>query len=177
MILIAGRPTKRMSGLSTRTLSLTACFVFGCLSAAAQPSFNGKWEIDKKKSPGAAYAPVDLEQEIKHEDGKISVKSKYKEPKSNMYPLLWVGIMTYDLQLSADGTEKSNQIGPFTHVSKTSVTGNKMVTDFTANIENGKVAGQWIRTLSGDGKEMTLKVLTESSDGRKMDQTLVFKRK
>ena len=105
------------------------------------------------------------------------IKSKYKEPKNATYPLLWVGIMTYELELTTDGTEKVNQIGPFAHNSKTTIDGNKMTTDFIASNEGGKVEGQWIRTLSSDGKHMTMQVLATASDGRKLDQTLVFKRK
>jgi hypothetical protein len=52
-----------------------------------------------------------------------------------------------------------------------------MTTDFTASNEGGKVEGQWIRTLSEDRKQMTMQVLATASDGRKLDQTLVFKRK
>jgi hypothetical protein len=56
-----------------------------------------------------------------------------------------------------------------------------MKTDFTAALQNngsvsGKVDGQWIRKVSDDGKEMTLQIIAKSSDGRNMDQTLVFKR-
>ena len=145
------------------------------LNAAAQQSFNGKWVMDKKRSSQAA--PDDFQQEIKQDGSKITIKSKYREPKSAMYPLLWVGVMTYDLELSGDGSDKTNHIGPFTHTSKTKVEGNKMTTDFTAKIENGSVNGQWIRTLSPDGKEMTMQIRSEASDGRKLDQTLVFKRK
>jgi hypothetical protein len=144
--------------------------------ASAQHSFNGKWAMDKGQSPGAAAAPEDFQQEIKQDGSSIVIKSKYREPKTGIYPLLWVGVMTYELQLSADGSEKINQIGPFKHVSKTRVDGNRMTTDFVANIEQGSVKGQWLRTLSADGKAMTLHIQSEASDGRKLDQTLVFRR-
>jgi hypothetical protein len=52
-----------------------------------------------------------------------------------------------------------------------------MVTDWRATMENGNVQGQWIRTVSSDGREMTLQIVSKASDGRSMDQTLVFKRK
>lgn len=121
--------------------------------------------------------PEDLQVELKQEGSKLIVKSKYQEPKSAVYPLLWVGIMTYELELTTDGTEKVTQIGPFAHNSKTRIEGNKMTTDFVASNDTGKVEGQWIRTLSDDGRQMTLQVLTNASDGRKLDQTLVFRRK
>ena len=142
----------------------------------ASTGFDGKWVLDKKKTQ-AAGAPEDLQIEMKQDGPKLVIKSKYQEPKNAIYPLLWVGIMTYELELTTDGTEKVNQIGPFAHNSRTRVEGNKMTTEFIASNNTGRVEGQWIRTLSPDGKEMTMQVLTNASDGRKLDQTLVFRRK
>lgn len=144
--------------------------------AADTSAFTGSWELDKKKTK-AVGAPEELRQDLSVKGSDLLIKSKYKEPKNAMYPLMWVGIMTYELPLSLDGTEKINQIGPFAHASKTAVEGNKMTTDFSATMEGGKVTGQWIRTLSEDGKEMTLQILTTSTDGRKMDQTLILRRR
>jgi hypothetical protein len=155
-------------------LSLFAIPVFGL--AAATTGFDGKWEMDKSKTQ-AVGAPEELQIEMKQNGPKLVIKSKYREPKSNIYPLLWVGIMTYELELTTDGTEKLTQIGPFAHNSKTRIEGNKMITEFVAKHDAGKVDGQWIRTLSDDGKEMTLQILANASDGRKLDQTLIFKRK
>lgn len=163
---------RRRSILSLLTLSLAVSpAAFG-----ADTGFEGKWELDKKKTK-ATGAPVNLEMEIEQDGPKVLIKSKYQEPKSAVYPLLWVGIMTYELELTTDGSEKVTQVGPFAHNSKTRIEGNKMTTEFVASNGEGKVDGQWIRTLSPDGKEMTVQVLTEASDGRKLDQTLVFKRK
>jgi hypothetical protein len=145
-------------------------------AAASASGFEGKWELDKKAQQGVG-GPEDLQLELKQDGPKLLIKSKYKEPQSAVYPLLWVGIMTYELELTTDGTEKVNQIGPFAHNSRTKVEGNKMTTEFTASNDGGKVEGQWIRTLSDDGKHMTMQVLATASDGRKLDQTLVFRRK
>ena len=140
-------------------------------------AFEGKWKLDKKKTQ-VKGGPEDLEMEIKADGSSgLVIKSKYREPKSNIYPLMWVGIMTHELPLSSDGSEKTNQIGPFAHVSKTTVDGKKMTTDWRAAMETGHVEGQWIRTVSDDGKEMTLQVISKASDGRNMDQTLVFARR
>jgi hypothetical protein len=155
---------------------LAAALTIPVLAAAPSTGFNGKWELDKKAQQGVG-GPEDLQCEIKQDGSKVTIKSKYQEPKNAIYPLLWVGIMTYELELPTDGTEKVTQIGPFAHNAKTRIEGNKMITDFTASNEGGKVEGQWIRTLSDDGKQMTLQILANASDGRKMDQTLVFKRK
>lgn len=149
------------------------------LASAADVSsspFAGKWELDKKKTQ-ATGAPERLRFEMKPEGNKVLIKSQYVEPKNAIYPLLWVGIMTYELPLSTDGSEITNHIGPFTHVSKTTLEGNKMTTDWKAALENGQVEGQWVRTVSDDGREMTLQIISKASDGRNMDQTLVFRRR
>jgi hypothetical protein len=161
---------------------LIYCGIMICLFAAATAlagtasAFAGKWEIDKKRTQ-ATGAPENLQLEIKEDGKKLKIKSRYREPKTGVYPLLWVGIMTYDLELSTDGSEITNHIGPFTHVSKTTVAGNKMTTDFTAAIEKGNVMGQWVRTVSDDGREMTCQINTKASDGRTLNETLVFKKK
>jgi hypothetical protein len=146
------------------------------LFAGTSNGFDGKWVLDKNKTH-ATGAPEDLQLEMKQNGSNLTIKSKYREPKSAVYPLLWVGIMTYELDLTTDGKEKVNQIGPFAHNSRTRIEGNKMITEFVASDGPGKVDGQWIRTLSPDGKEMSLQVLANASDGRKLDQTLVFRRK
>lgn len=141
-------------------------------------NFLGKWQLDKKKTSESAAAPGSLIQEIKPtSDGKLLVKSQYDQPKNGMYPLIWLGIMVEQFTLSADGSETVNDIGPFRHVGKTTVEGNKMTTTWNATIENGTIDGQWVRTLSPDGKEMTMQVTSKASDGRTFDSTIVFHRK
>ncbi|MBC8167086.1 MAG: hypothetical protein H7Y20_14605 [Bryobacteraceae bacterium] len=165
----------------TRLLSFSLAFTIMTTVALAEDAsanpFIGKWEIDTKKTQ-AAGVPGDLKTEIrKSGDHAIVVKSRYQEPKTSVYPLLWVGVMAYELPLNTDGTERQNQIGTFMHVSKTTFDGNAMTTDWRATIEKGNVEGKWIRTLSPDGKEMTLQIVAKASDGRQMDQKLIFKRR
>ena len=156
--------------------SLLLCLSIAGAYAGTASAFTGKWEIDKSKTQSSG-APENLRLEIKEKGNKLKIESKYAEPRDGVYPLLWVGIMTYNLELATDGSEMTNRIGPFTHVSKTTVEGNKMVTDFTAALETGNVTGQWVRTVSSDGREMTCQINTKASDGRTLNQTLVFKKK
>lgn len=165
------------AGRYLSTLLIFCGLSFGAANEGALGPFLGKWEVDKEKT-SAASAPGKLKCEIEKNGGKgVVIKSQYVEPKNSVYPLLWVGIMTYELPLNVDGTPTTNHIGPFTHVSKTTVADNKMITDFTATLENGNVTGKWVRTVSSDGREMTLQIQSKASDGRRLDQTLVFKRK
>jgi len=62
--------------------------------------------------------------------------------------------------------------------SKTTVDGNKMETEWVARHTSGEVVnGHWTRTLSDDGKHMTLEVKESSSQGQSGNATLNFSRK
>jgi hypothetical protein len=146
---------------------------------AAKTGLEGKWVMDKNQSGDmASGAPEIREVELKQDGTEWVVKSKYVEPRTGMYPLLWLGVMAYELKLNGDGSETINLLGPFKHQSKTRVEGNKMTTEFVAANEAGEaVSGQWIRTVSEDGRQMTCEIKTKASDGRTLDKTLTFKRK
>jgi hypothetical protein len=152
-----------------------------CATLAARSSdspFEGKWVLDKKQSADLDGAPDIREMEIKSDGNGYVVKSKYLEPKNGIYPLLWLGVMSYEFKLNGDGSETVNLLGPFKHQSKTTIDGPKMTTDFQAANEAGEaVSGKWIRTVSGDGKTLTWEIHTKASDGRTLDKTLTFRRK
>jgi hypothetical protein len=154
-------------------------FAFAGYTFAKEGSsgFEGKWVLNSKRSPNLQNAPGHLTEQFKNEGGKLVVRSRYDQPMDGIYPIFWVGIMTEEFILNTDGSETVNPIGPFRHVSKTTIDGNKMVTDWNATVEQGSVQGQWIRTLSDDGKELTLMVKGKCSDGRTMEATLLFTRK
>jgi hypothetical protein len=144
---------------------------------AAKTGLEGKWVPEKNQNLPSA-APEIREMEIKQDGNEWVIKSKYVEPKTGMYPLLWLGIMAYELKLNGDGSETINLLGPFKHQSKTTVDGNRMTTEFVAANEAGEaVNGQWIRTVSDDGRQLTCQIKTKASDGRMLDQTLTFRRK
>ncbi len=148
-------------------------------------SFEGRWVLDQKKSPNAVNAPRDLVQQIKVNGSQMIIRSKFAQPKDGVYPIMWVGIMTEELRLNIDGTQAEKSIGPFELRAKTNQDGPALVTDWTANMENGSapgqqagsVEGQWLRKLSDDGKQMSLQIKAKCSDGRSMDTTLIFNRK
>jgi hypothetical protein len=167
-------------------LLLTGILAAVILASAGSTArnFEGRWVLDKK-SPGAAAAPQDLTQQIKIDGSQMIIRSKFAQPKNGIYPMLWVGIMTEELALTTDGTEAQKSIGPFQLRAKTNQDGDALVTNFTANMENGSapgqkggsVEGQWSRRLSEDGKLMTLQIKNKASDGRVLDTTLNFHRK
>jgi hypothetical protein len=145
-------------------------------SAKERTGFDGKWKLDTKSS-NMGQAPDGLSQEIKTDGSQVVVRSKYMEPKTAVYPLSMVGIMTGELKLNTDGSETKNNFGPFVHVSKTTMEGNKMTTDWTAATDKGQVTGKWVRTLSEDGRKLTMEVHSSEPGGQSHDSTLVFVRK
>ncbi len=173
---------------SRSTLLLASILSFTLLASAGNvspQSFEGKWVLDKKKSPKIETAPQDLVEQIRIDGSKMIIRSKFSQPKNGIYPMLWVGIMTEELRLTTDGSEASQSIGPFELRAKTNQDGKTLVTQWTANMENGSapgqkggsVEGQWLRTVSDDGRVMTLQVKGKVSDGRTMDTTLYFNKK
>src|SRR5689334_15191917 len=118
---------------NTRFLSVAA---LALLAAVATPSFGkndvqsieGKWVMDNKNGKSAAEAPGHLAEEIKVDGNTLVIKSKYDQPQNGVYPLAWLGIMTEKLELGMGGEETVNQIGPFRHVSKTTVDGSTVTT-------------------------------------------------
>jgi hypothetical protein len=85
--------------------------------------------------------------------------------------------MTTHLTLTTDGQETTNFIGPFKQVSKTTQNGKQLVTDWQAVVNGENVKGQWTRTLSDDGKMMTLEIQESTNDGKSNSGKLTFKRK
>ena len=155
-----------------------AFFTFvGLVGARDNPdSFSGKWVLDKH-SPRPGDAPNALETKIKQDDSGVTIESSFKEPDNGVVPLLYLGVMTNKLRLNADGQEQQTQIGPFMAVFKTTMDGNKLSTDWKAQINGDPVEGHWIHTLAGDGKHMTLEIHESSTRGQHAEATLQFVRK
>ena len=139
-------------------------------------SYNGKWVLDKHSTlPGDA--PNDLQTKIKQDNSGLTIESSFKEPANGVVPLLYLGIMTDKLHLSTDGQEQQTQIGPFMAVFKSMVDGNKLLTDWKAQINGDPVEGHWVHTLSEDGKHMTVDIKESSTHGQHAEATLNFVRK
>jgi hypothetical protein len=151
--------------------------VFSAASAKDSPDgYSGKWVLDKK-SPRPGDAPNDLETKIKQDSSGLTIESTFKDPDNGVVPLLYLGVMTNRLRLNTDGQEQQTQIGPFMAVFKTTMDGSTMTTDFTAEIKGDQVQGHWVRTLSEDGKHMTLDIKESSTHSQHAEATLSFVRK
>ena len=143
--------------------------------AKAAHGFDGKWVLEKNGAPGDD-APQNLVENIKQRGSNLEIDAQFAEPSNGIVPLLYLGVMTTRMMLSADGTDQQNQIGPFQMGSKTTMDGNTMKTEWTAMIEGKQVNGNWVRTLSDDGKHMTMEI-HETTEGQDRQATLQFKRK
>jgi len=147
----------------------------GSLTSGANKGFNGKWTLDKDGASGDD-APKNLVENIKQKGSDVNIDAQFAEPSNGIVPLLYLGVMTNKLMLSTDGSERQNQIGPFQMACKTTMDGNTMTTDWTAVVEGKTVNGHWVRTLSDDGKHMTMQI-HETTEGQDRQATLQFRRK
>jgi hypothetical protein len=130
-----------------------------------------------KHSQLPADAPGSLQTKIKQDGTGLTIESNFDEPKSGVVPLLYLGVMTNKLHLSTDGQEQQTQIGPFMAAFKSTMDGNKLMTDWKAQINGDPVEGHWVQTLSDDGKHMTLEIHESSTHGQHAEATLDFVRK
>src|SRR5581483_10063430 len=170
-------------GVLKRATSVISLFatVFMLLPGAAAArdnpySYSGKWVL-AKKSPRPGDAPNNLETKIKQDGAQVTIESSFREPENGVVPLLYLGVMTNKLQLNTDGQEQRDQIGPFMAVFKTTKDGNKLMTEWAAQVNGDPVQGHWVQTLSDDGKHMTWEITESSTHGQHAEATLNFVRK
>ena len=143
---------------------------------AKDEGFSGRWVLDRgSQRPGDG--PNNLEQRIKQDNSGVTIESTFKEPENGVVPLLYLGVMTTKLHLSTTGETQQNQIGPFQMGSKTTINGNQMETEWTAMANGDQVQGHWTRTLSDDGRHMTLVIKESSIKGQHGEAELHFTRK
>lgn len=146
------------------------------INAKDEGSFSGKWVLDKNGGR-SSNSPVNLVSKIKQDGSRVTIESTFKEPENGVVPLLYLGIMTTQMKLSLDGDTSQNQIGPFQMASKTTMNGNTMETEWTAEVKGDQVQGHWTHTLDSDGKHMTLAIKESSKEGQGGEATLHFVRK
>lgn len=166
--------------MMTRRTSLLALLILaasGSVTAADKSGFGGKWVLDSSASNMASPMPDNVIQEIKDSNGKLQVRTTWREPKNGMLPVAYLGLLTSEYRLQADGTEVPNQVGPWMMNTKTTMSGKSLTTDWSANNQGKVMNGQWVRTLSDDGRTMTLQVNSTGADGNPAKSSLVFKRK
>lgn len=166
--------------MNQRILVVTGviCLTAGLMIAKPKTGFDGKWVVDSKACQATPPPPDRLTQVIHIHGDDVGVTSTWRESDSGMSPLLYLGLMVSELHLSTDGTPSKVTFGPYTQAARTTLDGSRMTTEWTANSAgSGAAHGEWIRTVSPDGKLMTLKISQTASDGERRVATLVFHRK
>jgi hypothetical protein len=150
-----------------------------CVAGWAKTSgFDGKWELQKDQSTATASIPDGLQEQIKQRGSEMVIQSRWHEPPNGITPLLLLGVMVSEVKLNTDGSQTTSQIGPFAAATTTKQDGdNTLKTEWQATVNGQSVTGHWVRTLSSDGKNMTLDIQQQSGDGKTGTAKLVFKRK
>jgi hypothetical protein len=142
---------------------LTACSLATAL-AAAPPNLSGTWKGNVAKSDfGQMPAPSSFSAKIDHKDPSLKVASTFVGDQ---------GEMTFEMTFSTDGTETTNQMGPFTMKSKAKWEGNALLVESKGSSDNGEFTSKEKWTLSEDGKTLTI-ARTFSGPMGEMNQTVV----
>jgi hypothetical protein len=144
---------------------------------AKTSEFEGKWELQKNQSTATADIPDGLQQQIKQKGSEMVIQSRWHEPANGITPLVLLGVMVSELRLNTDGAPTSTQIGPFAASTTTKQDGDNMTTNWQATVNGQSVTSQWVRTLSADGKNMTLDIQQHSGNGQTGTAKLIFRRK
>jgi hypothetical protein len=143
-------------------------------ASAAPPDLSGDWRL---LSPLGVWAPAGLTVKIRQSADALQLDTRWEEPKNRPYGLTLLGIVTESFRLLTAGAEDINQVGPFVFHSRSRWEGDRLVTQWRTSVFEGfSFQGTWKRYLSADGKEMIVEIAALSSEGKKSDATLVFRR-
>lgn len=156
------------------TIALVATLWKGRAQPSAPPDLSGEWEL---VSAVGTTPPVGFVMQTNQSSTTFRVNSHWREPEHGEYGLTLVGLLTPELTFSADGREDLNQSGPFVIHSKTRWNGARLITIWnTSEFLRVSFEGRWVRSLSADGRELTLEIYAKSSQGRHSDAVLKFRK-
>ena len=157
------------------TIALVVTLWNGRAQQSALPDFSGEWELVSAAGTTPPEAFVML---MNQSSTVLRGNAHWTESENRQYGLTLVGLITPELIFSMDGREDLNQAGPFVIHSKTRWTGARLITKWsTSEFLGMSFEGQWVRSVSVDGRELTLEIHANSSQGRHSDAVLKFRRK
>ena len=155
------------------TVALAATLWKGRAQQSALPDFSGEWQL---VSAAGTTPPDGFVMQTNQSSRVLRVTTHWTEPENREYGLTLVGLITPELTLSMDGREDRNQAGPFVLHSRTRWNGTRLITSWhTSEFLGVTFEGQWVRSLSADGRETRL-VHANSSQGRHSDAVLKFRK-
>ena len=116
--------------------------------AAAPPDLSGAWKANLAKSDfGAIPPPTSMTTKIDHKEPSLKVSTIFAGDQDEM---------TFERNLLTDGSESTNQFGPFTLKSKAKWEASVLLVDSKGSTDNGDVTSKEKWTLSEDGKTLTV---------------------
>jgi hypothetical protein len=157
------------------TIALAVVLWKGRAQQPAQPDLSGEWEL---VSAVGTTPPDGFVMQVNQSSTTLRVRDHWNQPANDQYGLTLVGLLAPELTFSIDGREDLNQAGPFVIHSHTRRNGTRMVTTWsTSELMGMSFKGQWVRSVSADGRESTLEVHADSSQRQHSDATLKFRKK
>jgi hypothetical protein len=155
-------------------IALGATLWKGWAQPPALPDLSGEWKL---VSAAGTKPPDGFVVQMNQSSATLRVTAHWTEPENGQYGLTLVGLIAPELTFFLDGREDLNQAGPFVLHSKTRWTGARLVTSWnTSQFLGVSFEGQWVRSISADGRELTLEIHANSSQGRRSDAVLKFRK-
>jgi hypothetical protein len=157
------------------TIALAATLWRVRAQQSTPPDLSGEWEL---VSAVGTTPPDEFVMKTDQSATTFRVHSRWKEPANGEYGLMLVGLLTPELTFSIGGGEDLNQSGPFVIHSKTQWRDARLITKWnTSELLGVSFEGEWVRSVSADGRESTLEIHAKSSQGRRADAVLLFRKK
>jgi len=131
----------------------------------SRSNFSGRWELDRSRSDFGSLPPDDSATElIQHHEPKLTITQVWKDAEGE-HTLVW--------QLTTDGAENLTRVAETEIASRTVWDDNRLLTDWRMKRGTQLNEGKTVRSLSEDGKILTVDVRHRST-GRDIQQHLVF---
>jgi hypothetical protein len=125
--------------------------------AAAPPNFSGNWKANIAKSDfGPMPAPTSASSKIDHKEPSLKVFATQVGEQ---------GESTFEMNLSTDGAETTNQIGPLAFKCKAKWDGAALLVESKAATDSGDLTLNDKWTLSEDGKTLTVTRIVSGPQG------------
>ena len=157
--------------------ALTALAILWTVRAqrTSHPDLTGVWEL---VSASGTTTPPGFVMRATQSDGSLRVASEWTPPEDGKYGLTLIGVTVPQAAFSFNGSEDVNQAGPFVVHSNTRWEGPRLVTAWnTSEFRGTSFKGTWTRSLSEDGRTLTLQISADSSEGKHSEAVLKFSKR
>jgi hypothetical protein len=157
------------------TIALATTLWEGRAQQSAPPNLSGEWV---PVSAAGTKPPDNFVVQMSQSSATLRVASHWTQPENGQYGLTLVGLLAPEMTFFMDGREDLNQAGPFVLHSRTRWDGARLVTSWnTSEFHGVSFDGEWVRSVSADGREFTLDIHANSSQGQHTEAMLKFRSK